>query len=153
MTTRGPIATHPQNLNFVFSDEDSFRSQWQHLYKTLPVLLYYATEIVDLVIGKLKGTPQPEWITAIEFRKIVGLRLLAADDEELEFPVATSSETPKPSDKLELPCAHCDSWFPFSRQMWRPAYEIGHVECPVCQNTIALDDVFSTLDGGSAAGE
>src|SRR5690606_1665324 len=42
--------TEMQNLNFVFSSKESVMAQWDYLYRRLPLLLLYLTEILDFIL-------------------------------------------------------------------------------------------------------
>lgn len=152
VTTRGSIASSPQNINFVFSDESSFRSQWAHLYRTLPVLLYYTTEIVDLVIRKLAGVPSGSWLSATEFRKIVGLRMLASDDALLVPQMTPDEEAEEAGEPLLLPCPECETSFVFERSMWRHVVQCGAVVCPSCKRSCGLEEIFDSSEAGEVPG-
>lgn len=42
--------TKIQNLNFVFSSKDSIMTQWDYLYRRLPLLLLYLNEILEFIL-------------------------------------------------------------------------------------------------------
>lgn len=42
--------TEKQNINFVFSDEESILSQWDYLYSRLQLLLLYLNEVLESII-------------------------------------------------------------------------------------------------------
>jgi hypothetical protein len=42
--------TEIQNLNFVFSSKESIMTQWDYLYRRLPLLLLYLTEILEFIV-------------------------------------------------------------------------------------------------------
>jgi hypothetical protein len=42
--------TEIQNLNFVFSSKDSIITQWDYLYRRLPLLLLYLNEILEFIV-------------------------------------------------------------------------------------------------------
>jgi hypothetical protein len=50
-TTQNKInLTEIQNLNFVFSTEKSIETQWDYLYRKLPLLLMYLNEVLEFII-------------------------------------------------------------------------------------------------------
>lgn len=50
--------TEIQNLNFVFSTDESIQSQWRYLYSRLPLLLFYYVQILEIfVFSALKLPP------------------------------------------------------------------------------------------------
>lgn len=42
--------TEIQNLNFVFSTEKSIETQWDYLYRKLPLLLLYLNEVLEFIV-------------------------------------------------------------------------------------------------------
>lgn len=42
--------TEIQNLNFIFSTDDSIQNQWEYLYKRLPFLLLYYVQIIEIFV-------------------------------------------------------------------------------------------------------
>jgi hypothetical protein len=42
--------TEVQNLNFVFSSKESIMTQWDYLYRRLPLLLLYLTEVLEFIV-------------------------------------------------------------------------------------------------------
>ena len=42
--------TEMQNLNFVFSSKESIMTQWDYLYRRLPLLLLYLNEIIEFIL-------------------------------------------------------------------------------------------------------
>lgn len=43
-------STGIQNINFVFSTEKEIITQWEYVYKRLPVLLIYLNEVLDFIV-------------------------------------------------------------------------------------------------------
>jgi hypothetical protein len=50
ITNRTGYPTEKQNLNFVFSNQEDTKSQWDHFYFAVPLLLMYTTMVVDKII-------------------------------------------------------------------------------------------------------
>lgn len=42
--------TEIQNLNFVFNTEKSIETQWDYLYRKLPLLLLYLNEVLEFIV-------------------------------------------------------------------------------------------------------
>lgn len=52
-TDRNPISkTEKQNLNFIFSNYENTKSQWEYIYLTLPMILSFLTDLIDLLVFK-----------------------------------------------------------------------------------------------------
>lgn len=55
-TDHEAIETEPMNINFIFSNWDSKKSQWSFLYTRLPYVLAYAYRIVETVCAGIAPT-------------------------------------------------------------------------------------------------
>jgi len=55
-TSHKAIRTKPLNINFIFSDAESTRTQWSYLYSRLPYLLVYMHRIVERVCATIAPT-------------------------------------------------------------------------------------------------
>jgi len=57
-TTRNKkIKTEIQNLNFIFSTDESIQSQWEYLYAKLPLLLLYYVQIIEIYVFSILDLP------------------------------------------------------------------------------------------------
>lgn len=73
-TEHKAIRTEDMNINFIFSDIDSKKSQWAFLYSRLPYLLFYTHQIVESVATDLAPTC-PAYLEDIN-RRIAALVVL-----------------------------------------------------------------------------
>jgi len=62
-----------QNLNFVFSNQESILSQWEYIYKRLPLLLFYYIQIIDTLVFGILDLPIEKFTSRLETR-IHGLK-------------------------------------------------------------------------------
>lgn len=60
--------TEVQNLNFVFSTSQSINSQWEYLYRRLPLLLLYLNEVIECIIFTRLKTSDDIYIERITER-------------------------------------------------------------------------------------
>ncbi len=65
--------TEPGNFNFIFSDNESKLSQWEHYYSLVPLLLFYAVEVINVLLFNL--TEKKYESTIEELRRLVGFFL------------------------------------------------------------------------------
>lgn len=52
VTSHAAYATERQNFNFIFSDPDSRLTQWYHLYKWLPYVLFHALNVIEKLLAE-----------------------------------------------------------------------------------------------------
>ena len=60
--------TEIQNLNFVFSNQESVLSQWEYIYKTLPLLLFYYIQVIDILVFGILDLPAEKLKSRVEAR-------------------------------------------------------------------------------------
>lgn len=82
VTTFRFLETEKQNFNFVFSDEGSIESQWDHFYTYLPILLFHTVEIVEGLIRTFAEREDQFDLTWI--RTLIGFTFWAKSSD-LEF--------------------------------------------------------------------
>lgn len=102
VTTRESIRTEKQNFNFIFSDAESFESQLNHLFRTLPTVLLYAVEVAEVLITYVLEEPTPDFAEA-SLRRSIGFVLWGADVERGGGASAVAMS------ELGLRCPGCDS--------------------------------------------
>jgi hypothetical protein len=69
VTSRNKIKTESFNLNFIFSNEIDERNQLYHLFSLLPLLLFYANEIIESSMKSISHIKEDN----IASRRVVGL--------------------------------------------------------------------------------
>jgi hypothetical protein len=65
--------TEPGNFNFIFSDNESKLSQWDHYYRLVPLILFYAVEVINVLLFNLMEKQYENSID--EVRRLVGFFL------------------------------------------------------------------------------
>jgi hypothetical protein len=73
INTFAAIRTSPQSFNFVFLDPMG-EGRWEFLYTQLPMLLYYAVEVIEALLARL--LPDPELMRdSSTTRRMLGFQL------------------------------------------------------------------------------
>jgi hypothetical protein len=103
--------TEPGNFNFIFSDNDSKLSQWEHYYSLVPLLLFYAVEVINVLLFNL--TEKKYESTIDELRRQVG------------FFLWTHETTSDGSSKSILKHA-------------RDIVNVFNLTCPLCKKKVSL---------------
>ena len=65
--------TEPGNFNFIFSGNEAKISQWDHYYRLVPLLLFYAVEVINVLLFNLVDKKYERTID--ELRRLVGFFL------------------------------------------------------------------------------
>jgi len=68
-TTRNKYnKTEIQNLNFIFKNYENNLSQWNYIYKRLPMLLLYYVEIIESLVFNILDVPQDKYLIRLYSR-------------------------------------------------------------------------------------
>lgn len=69
-TDRNPNnKTEKQNLNFIFSTYENTESQWEYIYETVPMILNFLTDLIDLLVLKCTSIEQKVFTDRINKRE------------------------------------------------------------------------------------
>lgn len=75
-TDRNPVSkTVQQNLNFIFSNTHDIKNQWDYIYNTLPMLVSFIADLIDLLV--FKSTRVDEKVFVRRLRKREKMRRLS----------------------------------------------------------------------------
>jgi hypothetical protein len=123
ITTNPAIRTENENFNFVFVNPMD-GGHWEFLYFRLPMLLYYAVEVVEALIARLLSQPEL-LLDATSTRREVGYMLwmdgLGAHDLALE------------PDPCPLPdCPDCGAVIVLDKANMLSFYNEQKITCPAC---------------------
>ncbi len=134
ITTKEPIATEQCNFNFVFSGDYEQLCQWQHIYMTLPWLLFYALDICEVLMAIIIKEP-PSDIEEVLFHRSLGFLLWG--HEFLRF--ANKLELPEPNLKRFTPkCPKCKKFIESSEEMIKELFLKRKLKCPHCKRSIRM---------------
>ncbi len=130
ITTFPAIRTSAESFNFVFLNPQD-GEQWEFLYSRLPMLLYYAIEVVEALIARL--LPHPELLAdTTSNRREIGYMLwtsLGGADLALE------------SDAIPLPpCPQCGLSAPMDKANMLSYYTDLKITCRGCGTVNAVPD-------------
>ena len=142
VTTKKPIDTENQNFNFIFSDADCMYQQWQHIYRTLPILMAYTVDVSEYLMAVILGHYM-DGCYETEYHRMVGLCLLGFDkscDEEGE-PISDDAKQAIAS--LEFKCEHCGHVTVPDEFVARTLYTELCYNCPKCYRQVALASMVS----------
>lgn len=143
VTTKNFCRTTRQNLNFVFSDEAALSSQWHHLYRTAPLLINYARELIELLLQQLGGN-SPD-LNERAFLRMAGSALWGAEMGSLR-----EGNVPRELPTLELPefslpCVRCKEFYALSLEDFSGLFYQRQFKCPKCSRTWSLKQVLDPL--------
>ncbi|KUM52788.1 hypothetical protein [Rheinheimera sp. EpRS3] len=131
VTTFRFLETEGQNFNFVFSDHDSWESQWNHLYTFLPILLFHAVEVFEALLAKFATRADGFDLTGI--RTLIGFAFWSKDCE-LEFDHgALFTEIRGKLTSANLLCETCKTPIEFDDQQLLNLYEDYLISCNKCE--------------------
>jgi hypothetical protein len=131
VTTFKFLETEGQNFNFVFSDNESWESQWDHLYTFLPILLFHAVEIFEGLLAKFAKRAEGFDLTGI--RTLIGFAFWSRDCD-LEFDHnALFREVREHLTASNLRCEDCKSPIEFKDDQLLDLYEDYSLNCNKCK--------------------
>lgn len=137
VTTRPPLATEPQNLNFIFANRDDARSQWARFYTLVPFLLHYMCDVcTSLMLHFVHDIPR-QWREGI-FHRRVGFMLLAEEIRSFRNAVAGANSARKRILTMPLECPRCKRPVVAGRYKLLRLYQFKGVQCPNCRRTFDI---------------
>jgi hypothetical protein len=142
VTTKSFCRTTRQNLNFVFSDNDALLSQWHHLYRTAPLLINYARELIELLLRTFGGDPPR--VQERTLVRMAGGALWASDlsnSNDNSAAIGPNAGLPE----FSLPCVHCKKFHNLSIDNFASLFYQREFKCPNCGRTWSLEQVLDPL--------
>ena len=130
VTTFRFLETEGQNFNFVFSDRNSWDSQWDQLYTFLPILLFHAVEICEALLAKF--AQRADGFDLTEIRTLIGFAFWSRDcalefDHEILF-----KEIREHLSSANLNCDNCKSPITFTDDQLLALYQDYSISCDEC---------------------
>ncbi|MBK6942610.1 MAG: hypothetical protein IPH13_20735 [Planctomycetes bacterium] len=144
VTTKPALLTEPQNVNFIFSNETSWASQWRHLYSTLPILLRYAVDICEPLAAIAFGEIAPG-LAEFRARSTLGFFAWAYDLERARQLSGEMRSAASTLGAIKVNCPHCDRPARDSRIALRSLFFNGHLYCPRCRKQADSESYAATL--------
>lgn len=132
ITTKSPIATLKQNFNFIFSNDEDKDAQWETLYSYLPLLLFYATDVVESLIAVIRKDALPDFQYAA-LQRSIGFVVWTS-----ELPSWRPGDEVDPSSDLEFECPSCNATLrPTLQDLYSLFWEV-ELPCPECASPIGI---------------
>ncbi len=140
VTTKPPIETEKQNLNFLFSNEEDHMSQWYFLYSRLPMLLSYASDVSDALMTLVTGQEIPSYDEQM-FRRIIGMAIWSHEMKALREDVEPGPSVSGLEGVLVPACPKCDVKFGWQYPVLRELFHVEGINCSSCGLEIQFRDL------------
>lgn len=134
VTTKPGLTTEQQNFNFVFSGEAERHAQWEHIYNTLPYLLFYALDICEVLMALLTSEVAAE-IGKAHYKRAIGFILWAIQSSR--FTNQKHVELPLPELPL-LDCPKCGRKIQTDERQLAELYYAQEIKCPHCVKKVEM---------------
>ncbi len=141
ITTYRSLATAPRNFNFIFSQEEEIESQWEHYYRTVPLLLFYAFSVVDAVCaGFAEKAPEvPDYLPLKVYAAYV---IWWLQSDWFDIYEIDRTEQEKFLCSIAVPCGECREDIIVTLDRFYSIYLRDEIECSNCALRVnLLDDV------------
>ncbi|MCB9853402.1 MAG: hypothetical protein H6819_09935 [Phycisphaerales bacterium] len=138
ITTIKHYKTEDQNLNFVFSDDESRFEQWSAIYLTLPLMLMHAVDVVEALLDLItKRSPFEANMNTL--RRQAGFLLCSyytfdGPPHEREKILGDASIS------LGIECPICNCATLKSRTDWLRLFRNSELRCPECYTILEIPD-------------
>ena len=150
VTTKKPINTEPQNLNFIFSDDEDRQTQWYFLYSRLPMLLAYAADVSDSLMYMATEQELPDYQEQM-IRRCIGLAVCSHEMNALREGVEPDDHIPVLDAVVVQQCGQCGASFDWDYRMLRELYSAEGIECGSCEQKTDFRDLVPTEQGSTPA--
>lgn len=131
VTTFKYYATSPENMNFIFQNDEDRNAMWRHLYLTLPLVLLHALHVVRALFKTFAPNFEPQnaitdlWLTCGLLLSTDALKVEKQHDAAVTIFNEIVADVP-------LECARCDSRIEFNSTNMRRFWDRGEVRCDAC---------------------
>lgn len=136
ITTFDFMETESQNFNFIFSNNDSLDSQWEHLYNYLPLLLFHTVQIVEALISNF--AKRASGIDLSQQRCLIGLSFwIQKTSTEIDMSQVIV-EIKNMFNSEDIKCDKCNSKIKFTNEKLFDIYSEYKITCDTCHWTFDL---------------
>lgn len=136
ITTFKKLKTGDLNFNFIFSNEEDRISQWNILYKILPLLLFYTLEIVHALIKNISELETEPEDPFYDLRKLIGFSLWC----ENQYPTCKEFKLLELAREnfefFDFVCPFCKRKISFGKRNLKSFFYFGKLKCWSCNTTI-----------------
>jgi hypothetical protein len=131
------LETEEKNINFIFSNYEDHKSQWDYLYSFLPILLFHTLEVAKALIGTFAIIQNEKEQNLIELRTVIGF-LLWLERRPRPIRIRALQEIAKSIEDAQLYCPKCKKQMFFKKEDLRLFCKQGIFKCRSCQYKIDL---------------
>lgn len=132
VTTMSGLETEPMNLNFVFSQEESIKDQWERYYEIVPFLLFYAVEVFETLLLTVADLESTNWAID-QYRRQFGFLLWSERRSRSNQRVEAVDEIINVlKAHVAITCDTCNSDIPVNRRTMEQVYLSLSVKCSEC---------------------
>lgn len=141
VTNKGNYKIEDRNLNFIFSDELSMKSQWAHFYHFVPMLLLYAVSVIDELF--FEYLPEHKLVKDAKAIKRFIIFILWGSSINNESQTNEISVIDEVSELLEYKCKKCDSKLEFTNADFKEFIFTESLQCNHCLTDQFADAEFA----------
>ena len=137
VTTFKHYATSPENINFIFCDDDDREDLWRRLYLLLPLVLIHALYVVRALFKTFAPDFEPR-DALTDLWLVAGLLLWAeqvAQDDSREAITAVFNDI---LDEVPLDCPQCGTRLDSGVENMRSFWDRGELRCSKCEIILPL---------------
>lgn len=138
ITTKHPINTLKQNFNFIFSTWDDMESQWDFMFRNLPLVLFYACDVVTALTRALSDQ-QPAHMELESLRKAAGFTAWCAS--LVGDGGGGHAEVDSPPAKIEATCSHCSAELELTKTNLLELFYECVMRCKNCGKDVSLQEL------------
>ena len=135
ITTWTQARTEVQSFNFIFSGASQIETQWAHIYRLLPILLYHAVRVTDALIGTI-GIADEDYDAMTALRRDVGFAAWANSVNMAHGPAAKMMTL---LNGEPLHCPRCGERLRFHRRNVKAFVIRGTLRCSACRTKIVAN--------------
>ena len=139
VTTHKHYTTEPENINFIFANDDTRFGLWRYLYLWLPALLRHTLNVVRELFKTLDPEFEP-FDHVAELWLTVGFLLCVEQEDADEAKNAAGEFFEKMFDEEPLLCVECGKRLTFDSANMLTFWEEGTVQCRSCNAGLQLLD-------------
>lgn len=139
ITTKAPIDTERQNFNFVFSSEEDIAGQLELYYTHVPLLLYYAAELTEVLLVYATKAPMPDIAHAV-LHRIIGFLYWIH-----ESPAGYGGRRAKETSSLQaFECPSCRTPIPSDKKTYEKLFYGKRLLCSHCRKKLSVTSIIAS---------
>jgi DNA-directed RNA polymerase subunit RPC12/RpoP len=137
ITTFKALATQPLNFNLIFSNEEDIQSQWDHYYRTLPILLYYSFLVIDEIITSFTSM-NPSKPDLLPLKMFAGYQVWMGHSDWNEILFDENNSDLPDNVKFSYNCSKCSKEIILDMNCFEEIFYKDRIKCGHCKFKISL---------------